>query len=203
MDQLKIGRFIAERRKEEGLTQLQLAERLSITDRAVSKWECGRAMPDHAIIPELCKILKITVNDLFCGEVVKMENYAEKMEKNLMEMTRKKEEADRRLLFSEIITGVICIIILLTLCAIAAFVEMEEWLQITLILTALVPVLIAMPFMIKIEQTAGYYECKKCASRHIPAYGSVFISMHCGRTRYMRCPKCGRRSWQKKVINKE
>ena len=60
MDQIKIGRFIAERRKAAGLTQMQLAELLGITDRAVSKWETGRAMPDTSIMLELCKALKIT-----------------------------------------------------------------------------------------------------------------------------------------------
>ena len=64
MDQIKIGRFISERRKSVGLTQMQLAERLNITDRAVSKWERGRAMPDTSIMLELCDILGINVNEL-------------------------------------------------------------------------------------------------------------------------------------------
>ena len=81
MDQIKIGRFIAERRKELGYTQLQLAEKLNITDRAVSKWETGRSMPDSALMPELCEVLKISINDLFNGEVTVMENYKEKSEK--------------------------------------------------------------------------------------------------------------------------
>ena len=74
MDQIKIGRFIAERRKEKSLTQMQLAEKLGISDRAVSKWENGRSMPDSSIMPELCQLLGITVNDLFNGEVVVMED---------------------------------------------------------------------------------------------------------------------------------
>ena len=88
MDQIKIGKFIAEQRKKNNLTQMQLAEKLSITDRAVSKWETGKAMPDVSIIPALCGILGITVNDLFTGEVVLMENYNKKMENNLMEMAQ-------------------------------------------------------------------------------------------------------------------
>lgn len=77
MDQIKIGRFIAERRKRVGLTQMQLAEKLKITDRAVSKWENGRAMPDSSIMLKLCDVLKITVNDLLNGEIVTMDNYKE------------------------------------------------------------------------------------------------------------------------------
>ena len=82
MDQVKIGKFIAERRKSVNLTQAQLAETLNITDRAVSKWERGIAMPDSSIMLELCSILKITVNDLLCGEVVIMDNYNKELENN-------------------------------------------------------------------------------------------------------------------------
>ena len=203
MDQIKIGRFIAECRKKKDLTQMQLAERLNVTDRAVSKWERGKAMPDSSIMLDLCRFLGISVNDLLNGEVVDMENYNEKMEKQLLETIKQKEEADKRLLSFEIVTGVLCIAIMLALCAIAAYVQMEDWLRIVLILIGLAPVVVAIPFLIKIEQTAGYYKCEKCGHRYVPAYSSVLWSMHMGRTRYMKCPECGKRSWQKKVISKD
>ena len=202
MDQVKIGKFIAECRKNNNLTQVQLAEKLNITDRAVSKWETGKSMPDSSIMLELCGILNITVNDLLSGEVVTMDNYDKELEKNLLEMAKQKEEADKRLLFLEIFVGVICIAVMLALAMVASFVQMEEWLRIVLILIGFIPLLIATPFMIKIEQTAGYYECAKCGHKYIPKYKSVFMSMHMGRTRYMRCPKCNEKSWQKKVLNK-
>ena len=75
MDQIKIGRFIAEQRKVQALTQMQLAEKLNITDRAVSKWECGKAMPDSSIMLDLCDLLKISVNELLSGEKMNMEKY--------------------------------------------------------------------------------------------------------------------------------
>lgn len=203
MDQVKIGKFIAERRREIGLTQMQLGEMLGITDRAVSKWERGRSLPDSSIMLELCRILKISVNDLLSGEVITMDNYNEKLENNLIEMAKRKEEADKMLLRLETMTGFVCIGLMLVLCLLASFVEMEEWLRIVLILVGLLPVLVATPFMIRIEQTAGYYVCGECGHKHIPSYSSVFMSMHYGRTRYMRCPKCEKRSWQKKVISKE
>ena len=203
MNQAKIGSFIAQRRKEKGLTQAQLAEKLNITDRAVSKWETGRAMPDSSIMLELCEILGITVNDLLSGEVVTVDNYNKELENNLLEMVRQKEQADKRLLTFEIITGTSCIAVLLGLCVIAAYAQIEDWLRILLIVIGMVPTIIACPFMIKIEQTAGYYKCEKCGHRYIPTYTSVFLSMHFGRTRYMKCPKCGKRSWNKKVLTKE
>ena len=200
MDQVKIGRFIAERRKMAGLTQMQLAERLNITDRAISKWENGKSLPDSSIMLDLCDILSITVNDLLSGEVVSMENYNKELEQNLLEMVKQKEEADRRLLRMEIVTGIICLLPLIAAVIIVSAVPMEEWLGGIIAGASLLPLLIATPFMIRIEQTAGLYECKKCGHKHVPTYSSVFMAMHYGRTRYMKCPKCNKRSWQKKVL---
>ena len=131
-----------------------------------------------------------------------MENYNKENEKQLLEMVKEKERADKNLLALEIFVGVVAFVFLFALVMLAALAPMEDWLRITLILIGLAPILIAMPFLLKIEQTAGYYECAKCGHKHIPSYKSVFLSMHMGRTRYMRCPECHRKSWQKKRISK-
>ena len=202
MDQIKIGKFIAECRKNNNLTQLQLAEKLNITDRAVSKWENGKAMPDSGVMLELCNELKISVIELLSGEMIEMKNYEENVEKNLLEMVKQKEETDKRLLKIEILMGWIAILPLLISTAIVSSVAMEEWIGSVIVGTSVIPLLIATPFAIKIEQTAGYYECNKCHHKHVPKYLSVFGAMHMGRTRYMKCPECNKRSWQKKVISK-
>ena len=203
MDQIKIGKFIKECRNKNNLTQNELAEKLGITDRAVSKWENGRAMPDSSLMLDLCKELKITVNDLLSGEVVSVNNYNENSEKIILEMVKEKEKNDKLLLRCEILMGVVCISIMLALTAVASLVAMEESLRILLIFIGLVPLLIATPFMLKIEQIAGYYECKECGHKYVPTYKAVNIAMHFGRTRYMKCPKCHKRSWQKKVVSKD
>lgn len=189
--------------KKENLTQLQLADKLGITDRAVSKWETGKAMPDSAIMLELCDALKITVNDLLSGEVVTMDNYNKELEHNLLEAIKEKEQADKRLLSLEIFVGVVVSVILFALIFVAAFVEMADWLRIILIVAGIVPFAIGIAYAIRIEQTAGYYECAKCGHRYVPTYNSVLWAMHVNRTRHMKCPKCGQRSWQKKVLRKE
>lgn len=203
MNQVKIGKFITERRRGVNLTQMQLAEKMNVTDRAVSKWETGKAMPDSSIMLDLCKILGITVNDLLSGEVVTVENYDKELERNLLEVVKEKERADRQLLTLEIVVGCVCVAVMLVLCMIAAYANVADWLRIVLIVVGLLPILVAMPFMIRVEQTAGYYECRKCGNKYIPEYGRVFMAMHYGRTRYMKCPKCGKHSWQKKVISKD
>ncbi len=206
MDQNKIGRFIAERRKSQKLTQMQLAEKLGITDRAVSKWETGKSMPDASIMLELCKLLKITVNDLLSGEVVSMNHYNEESEKNLLAMVKEKEESDKRLLMLEIVIGVLSVVFLFVMIAIGyVFVSMYEkmWVFWLLFGIGLVQFIICTLFALRIEQVAGYYECQKCGHRYVPSYMSVNMAMHMGRTRYMKCPHCGKRSWQKKVLSKE
>ncbi len=205
MDQIKIGKFISERRKSQNMTQLQLAEKLGITDRAVSKWETGRSLPDASIMLKLCSILKITVNDLLNGEAVSMEKYNETTEKNLIEMVKQKEEADKRLLTTEIVIGVTSTAFLFAMLAVGiVFMKSEKpiWTFIVPVAIGFIQFIICMSFALRIEQKAGYYECAKCGHRYVPSYKAVNLAMHTGRTRYMKCPECGQRSWQKKVITK-
>ena len=203
MDQLKIGKFIAECRKKKNLTQMQLAEKLNITDRAVSKWETGKSLPDSSIMLELCKLLEISVNDLLSGEVVTMENYNKEMENRLIEMIKQKEENDKRLLTLEWVIGILSVIILLTPALVAAYVPMEEWLRVVVAFSGFIPGLVGIFYAVKIEQVAGYYECQHCKHKYVPTYKAVTFAPHMGRTRYMKCPECHKKSWQKKVISKD
>ena len=202
MDQIKIGKFIQEKRKENRLTQSELAEKLDVTDRAISKWENGNCIPDVSNIQELCKILNITINDLFSGCVVDMKDNEKKLEENLLEMTRIKEQRDKELLVLEIFIGAIVSIIMFLCIMIASFVEMEKWIKIVLIVAGIIPFAIGIGYSIRIEQIAGYYECSNCHYKYIPTYKSVLFSMHVNRIRKMKCPNCNKKSWQKKVMSK-
>ena len=202
MDQIKIGKFIQERRKEKRLTQSELAEKLDVTDRAVSKWENGNCIPDASNIQELCKILNITINALFSGCVVDMRDNEKKLEENLLEMIKIKEKRDKELLILEIFIGVIVSIIMFLCIMIASFVQMEDWIRIVLIVFGIIPFAIGISYAIRIEQIAGYYECSNCNYKYIPTYKSVLFSMHVNRTRKMKCPNCNKKSWHKKVISK-
>lgn len=203
MNQIKIGQFIAEKRKENGFTQMQLAESLGITDRAISKWERGKAMPDYSIILDLCAKLKINVNDLLSGEVVAMENYNKEMENNLLEMIKQKEENDKRLLTLEWVIAILACIVLFVPVFVAAYLPLENTLRIVIAFSGFIPGLIGLFVAMRIEQVAGYYVCKECDHKYVPTYKAVNLAPHMGRTRYMRCPECGKKSWQKKVISKD
>ena len=203
MDMIKIGKFITECRKKQNLTQAELAEKLSITDRAVSKWECGKSMPDSSIMLELCEILKISVNELLTGEALEMTDYNLQAEKNLIEMKKQKEASDKRLLNMEIVLGVSGTILFLAAILCAAVLDLQIWARIVLIVSAFILFLLMCFFLIRIEQVTGYYECKHCHHRYVPTYMQANMAMHFGRTRYMKCPNCGKKSWQKKVLSKD
>ena len=202
MDQIKIGKFIQEKRKEKSLTQSELAEKLNVSDRAVSKWENGNCIPDVSNIQELCKILNITINDLFSGCVVDMKDNEKKLEENLLEMIKIKEQRDKELLILETFIGVIVSMIMFLCIMIASFVQMDNWIRIVLIVFGIIPFAIGISYAIRIEQIAGYYECSNCNYKYIPTYKSVLFSMHVNRTRKMKCPNCNKKSWHKKVISK-
>jgi transcriptional regulator with XRE-family HTH domain/DNA-directed RNA polymerase subunit RPC12/RpoP len=203
MNQIKIGRFIAERRKSVNLTQMQLAEQLGVTDRAVSKWENGRAMPDSAIMLDLCKILDISVNELLSGEIINVENYNDELQNKLVEMVKQKENYDKRLLSLEWVIGILSIIILFIPIIIGALLpegSIEDWQRLLIVFSGFIPSFVGFFFAIKIEQIAGYYICQHCGHKHIPTFKAVSFAMHLGRTRYLKCPNCGKKSWQKKVV---
>ena len=177
-----------------------MAEKLNVTDRAISKWENGNCLPDAGTMPVLCKILNISINDLFSGEIVDMKNNEKKLEENLLDMAKLKEEKDKQLLALEYVIGFTASITFFILIFVASFVEMDTWLRILLIVSGIIIFAFGVGNAIKIEQTAGYYECSNCHNKYVPTYKNVLWAQHMGRTRKMKCPKCGKKTWNKKVL---
>jgi len=203
MNQEKIGKFIAVCRKEHGLTQAQLAEKLGVTDRAVSKWENAKSMPDSSIMLPLCGILGINVNELLTGEKIAMKDYDRNAEENLLRLKKENEEQVKRLLTMEMVIGYLASASFMILIFIASFIEMVALARIILIVLGFALFVVGVGACILIEQRAGYYVCQYCGHKYVPSYKQVLFAMHKGRTRFMRCPECGKRSWQKKVLSKE
>ncbi|MCL2229026.1 MAG: helix-turn-helix domain-containing protein [Firmicutes bacterium] len=96
MDNVKIGAFITERRKNKNLTQLDLADKLSVTVQAVSKWECGKCMPDVSILQLLCEILDISINDLLNGEVIPLGEKIVQAEKQIVNLLKERQDRIKR-----------------------------------------------------------------------------------------------------------
>ena len=200
MDQRKIGKFIADRRKAVNLTQMQLAAELGITDKAVSKWERGVAMPDTSIMLALCDILHISVNELLSGEKINMENSNEKNEQLLLDMAKETERKNKTIWTSMWVIMGVSIVALFGGCAVAAFLIPEGVWQLDTVISVAVLFMIPCFYALKLEVSVGAYKCKKCGQEIVPTYGEALMAKHNGTTRYLKCPKCQRRTWCKKVL---
>ena len=197
----KIGRFIAGLRKENGMTQEQLAEKLGISDRAVSKWERSINMPDHAHIPQLCHILGISINELFSAEKMPVEEYMHKAEENLLALQEKEERQTKLLLLMEVIIGVISTLSFLVMIMLSAYLEMPDFVRIGLIAYAILQFAVGIYTALMLERVAGYYKCPHCGNKYVPDWRSFAFSMHINRTRRLKCPACGKKGWHKKIVS--
>ncbi|MBQ3530231.1 MAG: helix-turn-helix domain-containing protein [Oscillospiraceae bacterium] len=200
MNQIKIGRFIAACRKQANLTQLQLADKLHITDKAISKWERGIAMPDTSIMLELCDILNISVNELLSGERIIMENKNEKNQQLLLDMAKELEGKNKTIWTTMWVIMGVSMTALFAGLFLAAFLIPEGVWQLVAILGLCVVFLIPCFYALKLEVSVGAYKCKNCGHEIVPTYTQALNAMHMGTTRYLKCPKCQRRTWCKKVL---
>ena len=191
MDQIQIGKFIAKMRKSTNLTQKQLADALSISDKTVSKWECGKGLPDVSLMLPLCNMLNITVNDLLLGEKVSQADYQKKAEGNMMDLMKENEENRKRMALS-IITGVITIIAVCALIVIAAFIDLPTIVRIILIVGAVVVAVAGIAVGAMLDIKAGYFECPHCKELFVPSMNEYVKSYHTFTKRRLTCPKCGK-----------
>ena len=202
MDQIKIGKFIAECRKKQNLTQAQLAEKLDITDRAISKWETGKAMPDSDIMLDLCDILGIKVNELLCGEMIEIEHKDEQLNELIFQMAKNEERYHKRLLHSAYViiatslTALICLMSLISL--LIPECGFQDFLIIVSVILFIIPCMIALKF----KAETGYYECKNCQHMFVPNYKEIAILMQTPTRRLLKCTKCGKWTWCKKLTKR-
>lgn len=202
MNQEKIGAFIAKRRKEKKLTQAQLASYLGITDRAVSKWERGKGLPDPVYMLELCRLLEISVNELLTGEFIEETKYQQKAEDNLLIMAKQEIKQTKKMFFYENVIGIGATITFIVLIIMSVYLIKDQPIKIFVFILAFLFLITGVSIALKIETEEGYYECQKCHHKYVPSYQQVYFAMHLGRTRYMKCPHCQKRSWQKKIYSK-
>ncbi len=199
MDQQKIGRFIAQMRKEKSLTQRELADTLCISDKTVSKWENGKGMPEVSLMMPLCEALDITANELLSGERLSQDDYIRKAEENIMTLVREREESKKKIILSAIV-AVITIIGGTALVTVSGVFEMELWARILLIGLGLVVIFGGLFVAAALEMEAGTFECKHCKHRFVPTVGAYIAGPHSLTTRYLKCPECGKKSYCKRRL---
>ena len=202
MNQIKIGEFISSQRKMKNLTQAALAEKLGITDRAVSKWERGKGLPDVSLMLDLCEIFGITVNELLSGEEISMENSNQKNEQLLLDMAKELEQKNKTIWSSMWAIMIVSMTALFAGIVISAFLIPEGVWQLVTILGICVVFLVPCFYALKLEVSVGAYKCKECGHEIVPTYSEALWAMHRGFTRHLMCPKCNKRTWCKKLLKK-
>lgn len=193
MNQIKTGKFIAQIRKEKGMTQRQLADELLISDKTVSKWETGKGMPEVSLMMPLCEFLGINVNELLTGERIPDESYKEKAEETMMDLMRNKKGRGK-------IIALIVLIMLLVIAPMLIIAALIRWYDLpdNLIYVTLIPTIIGCAAIIFIDCSVGYYQCEECNEKFVPKFSANYLfANHKPDSRKIRCPKCGKNCWCK------
>ncbi len=201
MNQDKIGKFIAKERKAKSLTQRQLAEKLGISDKTVSKWECGKGLPEVVFMLPLCEILGTSVNELLSGERVSEEDYQKKAEENMMNLIREKEESRKKIILAAVVVAM-GLAAAIPLMVVSQMFEMTMAVRMVLAGIAVMVIITAIGVACVLDRDAGAFECPGCHARFVPEMGAYLMGAHTVTKRKLKCPDCGRVSYCRHVLMK-
>ena len=201
MDQIAIGKFIAEERKRMGYTQKQLSEKLEISDKTVSKWERGNGFPEVSLLLPLCKELDITVNELLSGERVSLEDYQRKAEENMVNLVKEAQESRKKIILSAVV-ALLVVVAAVPLFVLSGALEMETWLRCVLIVIGFVVLFLGIAVACVLDREAGAFECPECKTRFVPDMKAYVMGPHTITKRKLTCPHCGAHKYCRKVLTK-
>ena len=197
MDQIKIGKFIADERKRKGYTQKQLSEKLEISDKTISKWERGNGFPEVSLLLPLCNELEITVNELLSGERVSEEDYQKKAEENMVNLVKEAQENRKKIILSAMV-ALLTSIAAIPLFVLSGVLAMESWMRLFLIIWGLCILVIGIVIACVLDRDAGAFECPECKTRFIPTMKDYVMGPHTLTKRKLVCPNCGAHKYCKK-----
>lgn len=201
MDQIKIGKFIAEERKAKKYTQRELADKLSISDKTISKWERGNDFPEVSLLLPLCNELEITVNELLSGERLQAMDYKKKAEKNMVNLVKEAQESKKKIIMSAMV-GVLVIVAAVPLFVVAGMFEMQVWTRVLLMGIGFVIMVMGIAIACVLDREAGAFECPECKERFVPDMKSYVMGPHIITKRKLTCPKCGCTKYCKHVLTR-
>ena len=201
MDNIKIGNFIRECRKNKQMTQQQLADKIFVEAKTISKWETGKGLPDVSIMKLLCKELDITINELFLGEHISDDSKTEELEKLIIQAYEKEAKTNKKNVIGEILIGISLILFLLLVVVIVAYVDMKGYLKIIIIIAVLIFFLLGGAGIVILDANIGYYECAYCHERFVPTMKEYVWALHTPTKRKLVCPKCGEKTWCSKKLS--
>lgn len=195
MDIVKIGYFIRECRKNKNLTQKQLADKLYVEPKTISKWETGKGLPDVSIMKNLCNELGISLSELFIGDYIKEESNDLLIEKLIIDELKKEKIQNKKKLIGEILIGCAFICSVITLILLVGIVSIATYLKIILIVLSLIFIFVGLFGLVLLDVNIGYFECAECHERFIPSIKDYVFGMHTLKKRKLKCPICGKKTW--------
>lgn len=198
MDLNKTGKFIALIRKEKGLTQRELAEKLNLSEKTISKWERGVGFPDISLILPLCKCLEIDVNELMTGERLQDKQYRINAENNLLKLMDKTSPKLKYTIST--ISAIVTILITLGLILLAGFVIEEVWIKILVCVMSVLLVVSNISLILLVAVNTEVYECCHCGEKFVPTMREYLMGANTMKKRYLRCPYCHKKGWNKCYI---
>ena len=201
MDQIKIGKFIAEERKAKKYTQRELADKLSISDKTISKWERGNGFPEVSLLLPLCNELEITVNELLSGERLQEMDYKKKAEENMVNLVKEAQESKKKIIMSAMV-AVLVIVAAVPLFVVAGMFEMQVWTRVLLMGIGFVIMVMGITIACVLDREAGAFECPECKERFVPDMKSYVMGPHTFTKRKLTCPKCGCTKYCKHVLTR-
>ena len=201
MDQIKIGKFIADERKAKKYTQRELADKLNISDKTISKWERGNGFPEASLLLPLCNELEITVNELLSGERLQEVDYKSKAEENMVNLMKEAQESKKKIIMSAMI-ALLVIIAAVPLFVVAGMFEMQVWVRVLLIAIGVIVFMMGIAIACVLDREAGAFECPECKERFVPDMKSYVMGPHTITKRKLTCPKCKCTNYCKHVLTK-
>lgn len=195
MDIVKIGYFIRECRKNKNLTQKQLADKLYVEPKTISKWETGKGLPDVSIMKNLCNELGVSLSELFIGDYIKEESNDLLIEKLIIDELKKEKIQNKKKLIGEILIGCAFIGSVITLILLVGIVSIATYLKIILIVLSFIFIFVGLFGLVLLDVNIGYFECAECHERFIPSIKDYVFGMHTLKKRKLKCPICGKKTW--------
>ena len=201
MDMQKIGKFLAELRREKNLTQDELGEKIGVTNKTVSRWENGNYLPPVEILQILSEFYKITINELLSGGHLDEKHYKENAEEYIVtDLMKKRKDAKKRLAASFIVAA-ITILASLAVILMSALLSAPIWLRIGCIVLSVTFIVLGIGVCCVLTVDAGVYECPVCGEKFVPSMKDFIFGAHMFTKRKLKCPKCGKKSFCKKRLS--
>ncbi len=200
MDTVKIGRFIKSLRKEKSLTQREVANKLNVSEKTISKWETGNGMPEVSLMLPLCKFFGISINELLSGERLDEKRYVEKAEENMTCLVDR--TTPRKKIVISTVSCVLVILSSLALILLSALFIQQIWLKLVVIGIALIVVIADVSVILLVAISTEIYKCEECGEQFVPTLKAYILAPHTFKRRYLKCPHCGKKSWNNSRLRK-